>query len=105
MFKFFRLKKQAKMQWVQYPRQNNVDNLKNARSEASRYYRKKNDLYTSSHIVRVVKDRRMRWARYIALMGKEQAYTQWGYMRERDHFGDAGVDRRITSINVYVGTG
>ena len=32
---------------------------------------KLNDLYTSSNIVRVIKSRRMRWARHVARMGEE----------------------------------
>jgi hypothetical protein len=38
---FLDQKKQAKMQWVQDPRQNSVDNLKNVRREASRHLRNK----------------------------------------------------------------
>ena len=33
--------KQAKIQWLQYPSQSNVDNVKNIRREASRYFRNK----------------------------------------------------------------
>jgi len=38
-----------------------------------------NDLYSSPNIVWVIKSRRMRWAGYVA-------------RRERDHWGDLGVD-------------
>jgi len=31
-----------------------------------------NDLYSSSNIVRVIKSRRMRWARYVVRMGEER---------------------------------
>ena len=34
-------RKQAKMHWVQDPRQSNVDNLNNVRCEASRHFRNK----------------------------------------------------------------
>jgi len=34
-------RKQAKIQWIHYPSQSNVDNLKNVRRDASRYFRKK----------------------------------------------------------------
>ena len=34
-------RKQAELQWVQNPSQNNVDNLNNVRSEASRHFRNK----------------------------------------------------------------
>jgi hypothetical protein len=56
------------------------------------------DLYCSPSIVRVIKSRRMRWAGHVALMGRSEACTEcwWGNLRERDHWGDPGVDRRIT---------
>jgi hypothetical protein len=46
---------------------------------------------------RVIKSRRMRWARYIARMERGKVYTGfwWGNHTERDHWGDSGVDRRI----------
>ena len=55
-----------------------------------------NDLY-SSNIVRVIKSRRMRWARHVARMGRVKMYTGhwWGNLRERDHLKDPGVDGRI----------
>ena len=56
------------------------------------------DLYSSPHIVLVIKSRRMRWAGYVARMGERgEAYTEfwWGNLRERDHLGDPGVDGRI----------
>jgi len=34
-------RKKAKMQWVQNPNKSNVDNMNNARRDASRYLRKK----------------------------------------------------------------
>jgi len=34
-------RKQAKMQWIQYPSQSNVDNMNNVRRDASRHFRKK----------------------------------------------------------------
>jgi hypothetical protein len=54
------------------------------------------DLYSSPTIVRVIKSRRMRWAGYVALMGREEAYTGlwWGNLRERDRLGDPGLDGR-----------
>jgi hypothetical protein len=39
--RFLDQRKQAKMQWVQYPSQSNVDDLNNARREASRHFRTK----------------------------------------------------------------
>ena len=53
-----------------------------------------NDLYSSLNIVWVVKSRRMRWAGHVALMGEERGCIgpRWGNRRERDHWGDLGVD-------------
>jgi len=57
-----------------------------------------NDLYCSSNIVRVIKSRRMSWAGHVARMGERRgAYRVFGMenLRERDHFGDPGVDWRM----------
>ena len=53
-----------------------------------------NDLYCSPKIVRVIKWRRMRWAGNVARMGEERGCigSWWGNRRERDHWGDLGVD-------------
>ena len=53
-----------------------------------------NDLYSSPNIVRVIKSRRMRWAGHVARMGEERGCIGywWGSRRERDHWGDLGVD-------------
>ena len=50
------------------------------------------DLY--ANIVRVIKSRRMRWAGHVARMGVERGRIEswWGNRRERDHWGDLGVD-------------
>ena len=45
-----------------------------------------NDLYCSPNIVRVIKWRRMRWARHVARMGEERGGrigSWWGNRRER----------------------
>jgi hypothetical protein len=44
-----------------------------------------------------MKSRRMRLAGHVAQMGKEDECTGvcWGNLRERDHWGDPGVDGRI----------
>jgi len=44
--------------------------------------------------VRVIKSRRMRWAGHVARMGEERGRigSWWGNRRERDHWGDLGVD-------------
>ena len=53
-----------------------------------------NDLYSSPNIVRVIKSRRMRWAGHVARMSEERGCigSWWGNRRERDHWGDLGLD-------------
>ena len=53
-----------------------------------------NDLYSSPNIVWVIKPRRIRWAGHVARMGEErECIGSWcGNRRERDHWGDLGVD-------------
>ena len=53
-----------------------------------------NDLYCSPNIVRVIKSRRMSWVGHMARMGEETGCigSWWGNRRERDHWGDLGVD-------------
>ena len=48
----------------------------------------------NKNIVRVIKSRRMRWAGHMARMGEERGVigSWWGNRRERDHWGDLGVD-------------
>jgi hypothetical protein len=55
------------------------------------------DLYSSPTIVRVIKSRRMSWAGNVARMGRGEVCTRfwWGNLRERDQWGDPGVDGRI----------
>jgi hypothetical protein len=43
-FGFLHHGKQAKMQWLQDPNQNNVDTLNNIKREASRHFRKKENI-------------------------------------------------------------
>ena len=45
LFGFLDQRKQAKMQWVQDPNQNNLDNLNNVRREASRHFRNRKKAY------------------------------------------------------------
>jgi len=71
------------------------------REQATRAWRKLheelNDLYSSHNIVRAIKSRRMRRMGHIAHRGRGEVYTGiwWGSLRERDHWGDPGVDGRI----------
>ena len=53
-----------------------------------------NDLYSSPSIVRAIKSRRMRWAGHVVRMGEERGRIGpwWGNRRERDYWGDLGVD-------------
>ena len=72
------------------------------RGEVTREWRKLhneelNDLYCSSNIVRLIKLRRVRWARHVASMGDRRGVYRfwWGNLRVIVHLGDSGVDGRI----------
>jgi hypothetical protein len=53
-------------------------------------------VYSSPHIIRVIKSRRLRWARHVALTEVKEVHTGfwWGSLREGDHLEDSGVDGR-----------
>ena len=46
-----------------------------------------NDVYCSTTIIRVMKSRRMLWARHVTRMGRGELHTGlgWGKLRERDY--------------------
>ena len=56
------------------------------------------DLYCSPNIIQVIKSRRMRWVGHAVCMGRGDVHTEfwWGYLRQRDHLEDSGIDGRIT---------
>jgi hypothetical protein len=56
-----------------------------------------NDLYCSPNIVRVIKSGRVKWAGHVERMGEGRGVYRIfvGNLRERDHWGDPGIDRRI----------
>jgi hypothetical protein len=70
-------------------------------------------LYSSPNIVRVIKSRRMRWARHVSWMWRREACMgfRWGNLRGGDHWGDPDLDGRIilrwmfSKWEVVVGTG
>ena len=74
-----------------------------------------NDLYSSPNTVWLVKSRRMRWAGHVARMGEERGCigSWWGNRRERDHWGDIGVDgwiilgriSRRLDVGIWTGLG
>jgi hypothetical protein len=62
-----------------------------------------NNLYYSPTFVLVIKSRRMRLVELVARMGREEACTGfwWKKLRERDHWGDPGVDGRIILGRIF----
>jgi len=50
MFRYLDKRKQAKMQWIQYPSQSNVGNLNNVRRDANRHIRIKKKAYLRAKI-------------------------------------------------------
>ena len=50
--------------------------------------------FAIARFVLVMQTKRMRWAGHVARMGEERGVCRawWGNRRERDHWGDLGVD-------------
>ena len=77
--------------------------------------KEQNYLYSSPSIVRVIKSRRMRWAGHVARMDEERGCigSSWGNQRERDHWGEVGVDgwiivgriSRGSDVGIWTGLG
>ena len=73
------------------------------------------DLYSSPNIVRVIKSRRIRLAGHVGRMGEERGVYRVlvGNRRERDHWGDLGVDgwiilgwiSRMWDVGMWTGLG
>jgi hypothetical protein len=62
-----------------------------------------NELYCSPTIVWVIKSRKMRWAGHVARMGEGTGMYSfwWENMRERDHWGDPGLEGRIILRQIF----
>jgi len=60
-------------------------------------------VYPSPNIVREIKTRRMRWAGHLVRMGERRSVYSclWGNRKERDHWGDPGLDGRIILIWIF----
>jgi hypothetical protein len=53
-------------------------------------------LYSSRNISRVIKSRRLGWARHVERMGRKEVHTEfwWGNLIEGDHLDDPGAEGR-----------
>jgi hypothetical protein len=58
------------------------------------------DLYCLPTIVRAIKLRVMRSAWHVVRLGEERGFW-WGNLKERDHWGDPGVDGRIVLTWIF----
>jgi hypothetical protein len=53
------------------------------------------ELHSSPHHCAVDKIEKMRWAGNVARMVRGEACTGWGNLREKDHWGNPGIDGRM----------
>jgi hypothetical protein len=55
-------------------------------------------LYASPNIIRVIKSRRLKCARHVGRIGRQEVHTGfwWGKLRKGDHSEDPGIDGRVT---------
>jgi len=56
---FLDRRKRAKLQWIQDPRQSNVDDLNNVRREVSRHFRDKKKAYLRAKIEEIETNRKI----------------------------------------------
>jgi hypothetical protein len=77
------------------------DEVTRERSEL--YNEELHNLYSSPNILLVIKSRRMGWAGHVARLGRREACIRfwWENLRERDHWGDPGVDGRIILGRIF----
>jgi hypothetical protein len=61
-----------------------------------------NDLYSSPNIVRVINSRRFIWEGHVARIGDRSIQGfGWRILRERDQWGDPGLDERIILTLIF----
>jgi hypothetical protein len=60
-------------------------------------------LYSAPSINRALKSRILRWACYIARMGREEVHTGlcWENLREEDHMEHPSLDKRIILKSIF----
>jgi hypothetical protein len=65
MLRFFRSRKQAKMQWLQDPNQRNVNNLNTVRRDGSRHVRNKKGEYLKTKFEELGTSRKIKNIRHL----------------------------------------
>jgi hypothetical protein len=71
--------------------------------ETYRNFSHKNVYVLCSTIVRVIKSRIIRWEGHVARMEREEACAgfRWRNLRERNHWGDPGIDGRLILKRIF----